>query len=91
MQAWLKDAAPSGELRQWFGHDPKKWKEFRLRYFRELAANPAAFEPIVDAAKQGRVTLLFSTHDVEHNNAVALRDFIEARLTRKRTSRNQAA
>lgn len=76
---WLKNVAPSAELRQWFGHDPTKWNEFRLKYFSELEANPDGWRPIVDAARQGTVTLLYSANDVEHNNAVALREFLKAR------------
>src|ERR1041385_5713052 len=66
MQAWLKDVAPSGSLRQWFGLDPEKWKEFRERYIRELRNNPDAVEPITAAAKKGTVdrksTRLNSSH-----------------------------
>ena len=80
MQAWLKDAAPSSNLRKWFAHDPGKWAEFRRRYFRELARNPEAVEPIVTSAKRGRVTLLYSSHDTEHNNAVALKEYAETLL-----------
>jgi len=90
MQAWLKDVAPSTDLRQWFGHDPAKWSDFRKRYFRELSANPDAVEPILTAAKRGTVTLLYSSHDTEHNNAVALKEFIEGQ-SKKRTPRKRAA
>ena len=76
MSAWLKEAAPSAELRKWFHHDPARWKEFRRRYFAELSNNPASWRPILDAARIGNVTLLFSSHDAEHNNAVALVDFL---------------
>jgi uncharacterized protein YeaO (DUF488 family) len=82
VDAWLKDAAPSTELRKWFGHDPKKWSEFRRRYFTELRANRDAFEPILEAAQQGSVTLLYSSHETEHNNAVALKEFLETKLKR---------
>ena len=74
---WLKDAAPSTELRKWFSHDPEKWKEFRRRYFAELDRAPEAWEPILQAARKGTVTLLYSSHDTEHNNAVALKEYIE--------------
>lgn len=80
MDAWLKDAAPSTELRRWFNHDPERWTEFQRRYRAELAAHPDAWEPILEKARRGRVTLLYSAHDVEHNNAVVLRDFLLARL-----------
>ncbi|MDE3186453.1 MAG: DUF488 domain-containing protein [Acidobacteriota bacterium] len=80
MQAWLKDAAPSTALRQWFGHDPARWNEFRKRYFAELSKHPDALHPILDAARHGAVTLLYSSHDTEYNNAVALKEFLESRL-----------
>ncbi len=79
MDAWLKDAGPSTELRKWFSHDPAKWQEFRRRYFAELDRAPEAWGPIRDAAKKGAVTLLYSSHDTEHNNAVALKEYIERR------------
>lgn len=77
---WWKEVAPSDELRQWFGHDPARWEEFRRRYFAELEAKPAAWQPLLEAARAGDVTLLFSARDEEHNNAVALKAFLEARL-----------
>ena len=84
MHAWLKDVAPSGKLRQWFNHDPEKWKEFRERYFRELRASPDAVDPVITAAKQGTITLLYSSRDTEHNNAVALRDYIQKQWKKRR-------
>ena len=77
MKAWLKDVAPSPELRKWFAHDPAKWKEFQKRYRAELKANPDAWKPILEAAKEGDVTLLYSTRDTEHNSAVLLKAFLE--------------
>ena len=77
---WLKDAGPSTELRQWFGHDPEKWDEFRRRYFAELDERPQAWRPLRDAAVRGDVTLLYSSRDTEHNNAVALRDYLRAHV-----------
>ena len=79
MDAWLKDVAPSDALRRWFGHDPAKWEEFQRRYAAELDEKPGAWAPIVQAADRGPVTLLFSAHDLEHNNAVALREYLQAR------------
>ncbi|HEY6643213.1 DUF488 domain-containing protein [Povalibacter sp.] len=79
MDAWLKEVAPSTQLRQWFGHRPGRWAEFRRRYQRELNANPAAWLPLVEASKRNVVTLLYSAHDVEHNGAVVLRDYLAAR------------
>src|SRR5689334_3014596 len=72
MDAWLRDVAPSDALRRWFAHDPQKWPEFCRRYFAELDSHPEAYEPIRSAARHGRVTLVYSSHDTEHNNAVAL-------------------
>jgi uncharacterized protein YeaO (DUF488 family) len=80
MDAWLKDAAPSTELRLWFNHDPERWTGFKRRYRSELRANPDAWAPILDKARRGRVTLLYSSHDTEYNNAVVLRDFLNGWL-----------
>ena len=91
MQAWLKHVAPSSGLRRWFSHDPKKWSDFRERYFRELRSNVRALEPIVAAAKQGTVTLLYSSRDSEHNNAVALRDYIEGQSRKSRSPHKRVA
>ena len=77
---WLPDVGPSTELRRWFGHEPLKWEEFRRRYFDELERHPEAWRPLRDAAAAGDITLLYSSRDVEHNNAVALREFLTARL-----------
>jgi uncharacterized protein YeaO (DUF488 family) len=74
---WLKDVAPSTELRKWFNHDPEKWDQFRRKYVAELNRAPEACEPIRQAARAGTVTLLYSSHDGEHNNAVALKEYIE--------------
>jgi len=78
--AWCKDVAPSTELRKWFNHDPVKWPEFHRRYSRELDANQDAWRPLVDAAAKGDVTLLYSSRDREHNNAVVLRDYLLTHL-----------
>jgi uncharacterized protein YeaO (DUF488 family) len=79
---WLKEAAPSTELRRWFSHDPAKWDEFCRRYVAELDARPTAWQPLVDAAARGHVTLLYSARDREHNNAVVLRDYMKSHRTR---------
>ena len=73
---WLKEAAPSTELRKWFHHDPERWNEFRRRYYAELKHEGDRLAPILEAAHEGTVTLLYSSHDTEHNNAVALREFL---------------
>ncbi len=75
---WLKEIAPSRELRTWFGHDPAKFSEFRRRYENELASETgrAALARLREMAEQGTVTLVFAAHDTEHNNAVVLRDLL---------------
>ncbi len=77
--AWMKEVAPSTELRKWFAHRVERWEEFRRRYREELSANPGGWEPILDATAHGTVTLLYSAHDVLHNGAVVLRDFLVER------------
>jgi len=79
LNGWLKEVAPSTELRKWFGHDPAKWKEFQRRYWRELDEHQGALQPILDAQSKGVVTLLFSSHDAAHNNVVALKAYIEGK------------
>jgi uncharacterized protein YeaO (DUF488 family) len=81
--AWCKEVAPSDELRRWFNHDPNKWKDFQRRYLAELVPNPAAWQPLLDAAEQGDITLLYSAHDTEHNNAVALKAYLEELIGKK--------
>ena len=76
VDVWLKDIAPSTVLRTWFGHDPKRWREFHARYFEELQANHAAVEHLAGIVSAGKVTLLFGAHDTERNNAVALADYL---------------
>ncbi|HKF37988.1 MAG TPA: DUF488 domain-containing protein [Ktedonobacteraceae bacterium] len=75
---WLKDVAPSTELRQWFHHDPQKFPEFRRRYKAELQSEAAqeGLTKLREIAKQGQLTLVFATHDTEHSNAVVLRDLL---------------
>ena len=84
VDAWLKDAGPSTGLRQWFSHDPAKWPAFRTRYFRELDSRPDAWRPIVTAARRGAVTLVYSSRDTEHNNAVALEEYLRPKIRRRR-------
>ena len=84
---WLKDVAPSTELRKWFSHDPKKWTEFQRRYQAELKQHEEALEPILQAARHGTVTLLYSSHDTEHSNAVVLREYMEGKLGANRESK----
>jgi len=77
--AWMKEVAPSTQLRKWFDHRAERWEEFRRRYRAELDGNPIVWEPIGEAAKQGTVTLLYSAHDTVHNGAVVLRDYLSDR------------
>lgn len=76
---WLKAIAPSKELRQWFGHDPERWEGFKDRYFRELDGQGEAVDSLVDVARNGTLTLVYAARDTAHNNAVALKDYLEAR------------
>jgi uncharacterized protein YeaO (DUF488 family) len=73
---WLKDVAPSTELRTWFGHDPERWEGFKQRYFAELDANPAVAR-LRELASEGPVVLLYAARDQAHNEAAALRDYLE--------------
>lgn len=75
---WLKDIAPSDALRKWYAHDPGKWAEFRDRYRRELDKKIQPLEHLREEAQQGKVTLLFAAKDTEHNNAVVLKNILEA-------------
>ena len=95
LTGWLQEVAPSQELRKWFGHDPERWAEFRKRYFSELTAKRDAWMPILEAATKGDITLLFSAHDSEHNNAVALKEFLQggmrSRIPDKLKARRRSA
>ena len=91
VDAWLKDVAPSTELRQWFAHDPQKWQDFRKRYLVELRANPEGLDTLLKAAQRGPVTLVYSSRDDVHNNAIALKDYLEARISSKRPKRRRVA
>lgn len=91
MAGWLKDVAPSTELRTWFGHSPERWKEFRRRYKVELDARPEAWQPLLDAARTDDVTLLYSSRDRAHNNAVVLREYLNDKLASSRRRSRQTA
>ncbi len=78
IDAWLKDFAPSDELRHWYGHDPAKWEEFQRRYFSELDKISTVRKTILPASQRGTVTLLFSSKERERNNAIALKAYLEA-------------
>lgn len=74
---WLKDVAPSTGLREWFGHDPKKWGEFQKRYWKELEGRQKDIDLILEKAREGTVTLIYSARDREHNTAQALKKYLE--------------
>ena len=76
---WLKDVAPSTELRKWFGHDPSRWQEFRRRYHQELRRRPEVLQPLLDAIKHGPVTFIYGSREERYNAAVALREYLERR------------
>lgn len=76
---WLKDIAPSEQLRKWFSHDATKWLEFKQRYFEELSAKEEIIRPIVEKAAASAITLVYAARDAQHNNAVALKEYIEDR------------
>lgn len=86
---WSKAVSPSNELRHWFGHEPSKWKEFQRRYFVELEKKPDTWQPLLRAAREGDITLVFGARDEEHNNAVALKSYLEKRLKAKTPRRLQ--
>jgi uncharacterized protein YeaO (DUF488 family) len=77
---WLKDIAPSTELREWFGHDPARFKEFARRYREELRSNEDALAPLEQLLRSGRVTLIYAARDVDHNEAVVLADYLRERI-----------
>lgn len=79
LDEWRKDLAPSTALRKWFGHDPARWAEFRRRYFAELETQREPLDELRELAAGGMVTLVFSAKDTEHNQAVALKEFLESR------------
>jgi uncharacterized protein YeaO (DUF488 family) len=77
---WLRDIAPSHQLRRWFGHDPAKWDEFKKRYFAELDSKEELVRVILDKAKNGPVCLLYGARDEKHNDAVALKELLDLKL-----------
>ncbi len=78
LDQWAKELSPSTELRQWFGHDPARWQEFRRRYAAELRQRTDLLDPLRALARKGPITLVYSAHDEAHNNAVAMREFLLA-------------
>lgn len=80
IKAWLKEVAPSQALRKWYRHDPAKWEKFQQRYRAELEANPDAWQPILEEARRGNVTLLYSARDTDHNSALLLKSFLDEQI-----------
>ncbi len=76
---WLKDIGPSNELRKWFGHDPAKWEKFKDKFFQELDQKKDLVDQISAKANEGDIVLLFGARDEKHNNAVALKEYVETR------------
>jgi uncharacterized protein YeaO (DUF488 family) len=74
---WLKEIAPSAELRKWFGHDPAKWKKFRARYETEIGHNREVFTFLEEKAREGTITLIYGARDKEHNEALVLKQLLE--------------
>jgi uncharacterized protein YeaO (DUF488 family) len=79
VKLWLKDVAPSSELRKWFGHDPAKWKQFQTRYRKELRQKKDAINMLRQKNKDRTVTLLYGARDEEHNEAIVLKKVLEER------------
>ena len=77
MDVWLKEVAPSHDLRKWFSHDPAKWPEFEKRYLAELQRDPNSLSQLKGIVHQGKVTLLYGAKDEEHNQAVVLQKLLE--------------
>lgn len=81
--AWMRELAPSAELRTWFGHDPSRWAEFQKRYRKELEAKGDLLSELCEKARKGKLTLLYGAKDEEHNNAVVVKGLLAKRLERK--------
>ena len=84
LDLWLKEIAPSPDLRQWFGHDPAKWEEFCRRYWAELADRKDAVKLLQEKLHEGKVTLVYGSKDEKHNAAVALKKFLEGVFSQKK-------
>ncbi len=82
VEEWMRDLAPSASLRKWFAHDPARWDEFRRRYFAELDERPEAWRKLMEKARKGRLTLVYGAREERYNNAVALKQYLEARMAR---------
>lgn len=89
IDAWLKDVAPSSELRKWYGHDPARWQEFRRRYWAELRANRPAVDDLRSKERKGKVTLVYAARDREHSGALALAEFLKQDQPRPGAARDR--
>jgi uncharacterized protein YeaO (DUF488 family) len=76
---WLKDIAPSSELRKWFNHDSKRWRSFRTKYFREIDSSPDALAVLLNHVRKGPVTLVYAAREERYNDAVALNEYLTSR------------
>jgi uncharacterized protein YeaO (DUF488 family) len=77
LDLWLREVAPSPELRKWFGHDPARWEQFQKRYWKELEQKEEAVRLLKQEGKQGAITLVYAAQDEEHNSALALKRFLD--------------
>jgi len=84
LDAWLKDVAPSSALRQWFRHDPAKWESFKRKYFAELDRQEGVLDRLLEPCPGRTLTLLFAAQDTEHNNAVALKEYLDKQSRSRR-------
>ena len=80
LSCWMKDIAPSTELRKWFGHDPEKWREFRGKYEKELKDKRGPVEQLLELSSRGRVTLLYAAKDEQHNHARVIREYLKKKI-----------
>ncbi|HEY6475167.1 MAG TPA: DUF488 family protein [Polyangia bacterium] len=87
---WVKEVAPSTALRLWFGHRVDRWEEFQRRYRAELDERPDVWRPLRQAGRRGTVTLLYSAHDVDHNSALVLRDYLRRGVRGKGATRSRS-
>jgi len=83
---WMKEAAPSDDLRRWFGHDPNKWAEFKKKFRQELDTKDEILNMFIKKARKGNMTLLYAAKDTEHNNAIVLKEFLEEKLHERTTT-----
>lgn len=91
LDVWMRDIAPSTELRRWFGHDPSRWQTFRARYRKELAAVPEAFSELMRLCRAGPLTLLFAARNETHNHAVVLREVLVEELAEEWSEREPSS